>query len=198
MLSLRAAFPVNTTQVNGRKQMNKLLKPAVLAAMTVALTWLPVQAQAQGRGNFDPAEMRQRMMERYKELLGVKSDDEWKAIEPRIQKVTDARREVGIGGGRGFGFGGGRRGGGGDNQGDNQGGERRRGGFGQQQQSAAAQELQKAIDSGASAETIKAKLAAYREERQQKQANLEKAQDELKKILSVKQEAAAVMAGLLD
>lgn len=185
--------------------MKSLIKPAVLAAVTAVLVSLPFQARAQQggegrRGNFDPEQMRQRMMERYKEVLEIKSDDEWKVIEPRIQKITEARREVGFGGGGfrmfagGPGGPGGRRGGGDGAQGDNQ--ERRRN-FGPQP-SAAAQDLQKALDAKASSETIKAKLAAYREERQQKQAKLDAAQDELKKVLNLKQEAAAVLAGLLD
>src|SRR5690242_17995936 len=39
-----------------------------------------------GRGNFDPAQMRQRMEERLKTELGV-SDDEWKALQPKVEKV---------------------------------------------------------------------------------------------------------------
>ncbi len=185
--------------------MRRLLNPAVLAAIAAVLVWLPVTSRAQqggggggGRGNFDPEQMRQRMMERYREVLEVKEDEAWKAIESRITKVNEARREVGIGGMRGM-FGGGRRpGGGGGAEASSTDSERRpRGGFGGQQ-SAAAQDLQKAIDSKASAETIKAKLAAYREDKQQKQANLEKAQEDLKKVLTLRQEAAAVLAGLLD
>jgi hypothetical protein len=95
----------------------------------------------QGRGNFDPEEMRQRMMERYRTELEVKSDDEWKLIEARITKVNDARREIG---------------------------------------------------------ELKAKLAKVREARKQKEANLAKAQDELRKVLSVRQEATAVLMGLLQ
>ena len=45
-----------------------------------------------GGRNFDPAQMQQRMLERYKELLEVTNDDEWKAIEPRVTKVMEARR----------------------------------------------------------------------------------------------------------
>ena len=48
------------------------------------------------------------------------------------------------------------------------------------------------------ADEIKAKLAKYREEHQQKQANLEKAQDDLKKVLNSRQEATAVLLGLLN
>jgi hypothetical protein len=180
--------------------MKRFIKPSILAAITAVLVWLPAQAQAQqggGRGNFDPAEMRQRMMDRYKTTLEITNDDEWKAIEPRIQKINEARREVGFGGGgmRGMmgGFGGQRRGG---DQADQGGQQRRRPGA--PEASAATQELQKAIESKASADTIKAKLAAYRADRAAKQAALDKAQEDLKKVLTVRQEALAVVAGLLD
>jgi len=179
----------------------------VLTAITAMLVWLPIHSEAQGqgggggggggRGNFDPAQMRQRMMDRYKEMLDV-DDAAWKAIEPRIAKVTDARREVG-GGMRGM-FGGGRRGGGGPGgadtqaQGDQQ---PRRNNFGPAP-SAAATDLQKALDSKVSTEAIKAKLTAYRDEQKQKQAALVTAQEDLKKVLTLKQEAALVLAGLLD
>jgi hypothetical protein len=193
------AFSATQIQINKRNDMKRLL--AIFAA-TAAIVALPHQTYAQqggggGRGNFDPEQMRQRMMDRYKEVLEVKTDDEWKVIEPRIQKVTEARREASsMGGMRGMFGGGGRRGGGGggDNQGDQ---AQNRRNFGPQP-SAAATDLQKAIDSKASADTIKAKLAAYREDHKAKQASLEKAQEDLKKILNVRQEAAAVLAGLLD
>src|SRR5204863_9632373 len=60
-----------------------------------------------GGGNFDPAQFQQRMMERTRENLEVKDDTEWKALEPLVQKVMDAR--MANFSGRGFG---GRRGGG--------------------------------------------------------------------------------------
>ena len=147
-----------------------------------------------GRGNFDPEQMRVRMMERYREAFEVKDDAEWKLIEGRITKVSDARRDMG-GFGRGFGgFGGpgGRRGGG---DGGDQGGERRR--FGPEP-SPEAEALQKAVEAKASNDEIKTKLAKYRESQKAKQANLEKAQSELRQVLSVKQEASAVMMGLLQ
>jgi hypothetical protein len=142
--------------------------------------------ERQGRGNFDPEQMRARMMERYREQLEVKSDEEWKVLEARITKVSDARREMG-----GFGRGafGGRRGGD-----DQSGGNRQR--FGPEP-SPEAEALQKAIEAKASADEIKAKLAKYRESQKQKEAKLTQAQEELRKVLSVRQEAAAVMIGLL-
>jgi len=178
--------------------MKTLQSKLALAGITVllALGTTNVTAQEreerQGRGGFDPEQMRVRMMERLRETLEVKSDDEWKLIEGRITKVSDARREMGGGFGRGFGGPGGRRGGG---DGGDQGGERRR--FGGEP-SPEAEALQKAIEAKASNEEIKTKLAKYREAQKTKQANLEKAQAELRQVLSVRQEANAVLLGLLQ
>jgi len=141
-----------------------------------------------GRGNFDPAQFQQRMMERTRENLEVKDDTEWKALEPLVQKVMDARRES-FAMGRGM-FGGGRRGGGGGDQGG--GG---RGGFGQP--SAESEALTRAIEGKASNSELKAALAKYVEARKAKQAELEKAQAELRKVLSLRQEAIATSEGLL-
>jgi hypothetical protein len=94
--------------------------------------------------------------------------------------------------GRGFGGPGGPGGQGGQG---GQGGRQGRGGFGQPNLDAEA--LQSALDSGASADDIKAKLTTYRASAKQKEAQLEKAQDELRQLLSVKQEARAVLMGLL-
>jgi hypothetical protein len=60
-----------------------------------------------------------------------------------------------------------------------------------------AEGLQKAIDSKASADEIKSKLAKFRDARKSKEAALEKAQDDFRKVLSVRQEAIAVSMGLL-
>lgn len=169
----------------------QLMLMAAGAATVVLLSTGNVAAQ--GRGNFDPEQMRARMMERYREALEVKNDDEWKIIEGRITKVTDARREIGGGFGRGGPGGFGRRGGG--DGGNDQGGDRRR--FGPEP-SPEAESLQKAIEAKASNDEIKTKLAKYRESQSTKRANLEKAQEELRKVLSLRQEANAVLLGLLQ
>src|SRR5258706_6802056 len=158
-------------------------------------------AQGQGRGNFDPAQFRERMMERYREQLEVKDDTDWKALEALIQKVMDARMQTMAGMGRGmFGGGGGRRGGGqgGDNASadNNNGGGQRRGPFSQEPSPEAAA-LQKAIDAKASNSELKAALAKYTAARKDKQAELEKAQSDLQAVLSVRQEAIASTLGLL-
>ena len=155
----------------------------------------------QGRGNWDPEQMRQRMMERVREQLAVKDDAEWSVIESRIKKINDSRSGMG----RGFGGPGGGPGGpggaggqgapGGQGGQGGQGGRQGRGGFGQANPD--AEVLQTALDSGASADDIKVKLTAYRAAAKVKEGQLEKAQDELRQLLSVKQEARAVLLGLL-
>ncbi len=183
------------------KSMNQLLLLGGLAVLASFGTRnLAAQDQPPpGRGNFDPAQFRQRMMDRYKERLEVTSDDEWKVIQDRIEKVTQLQRDLRIGGPGGFG---GRRGGpggpGGDAaQNDNNGPRAdRRGMFGGEP-NPDAEALQKALDSKASSEELKGKLAKLREMQKDKEAKLAKAQDDLRKVLSVRQEATAVLLGLL-
>jgi len=148
-----------------------------------------------GRRNFDPAQFRERMMERYKEQLEVTDDSEWKAMEPMIKAVMDARMASMAGLGRGM-FGGGPRRG--PNTADNGGGDQqRRGGPFGQQPSPEAEALQKAIDAKAPKAELKAALDKYTASRKAKQAQLEKAQDDLRKILTSRQEAIATVNGLL-
>lgn len=179
------------------KQLKQLAAVAGMAAL-IGLSTSDVAAQGRpGRGNFggDPEQFRAQMMERYKERLEVKSDDEWKVISERIEKVTTAQREARIGGFGAFGRGGRR--GGGDGGGDNAaagGGNRTR--FGGEP-NPDVEALQKAIDDKAPSDEIKAKLAKVRESQKTKEANLAKAQDDLKKVLSARQEAIAVTMGLL-
>jgi uncharacterized membrane protein len=149
-----------------------------------------------GGGNFDPAQMQQMIMENLRESLEVKDDAEWKALEPLVQKVMDTRRQVegdrmrGMFGRRGRGGGGG---GGGDTGGDQ--GGRRGGFFGQP--SPEAEALTRAIEGKASNAELKAALAKFVEARKAKQAEHEKAQAELRKVLSLRQEAIATTSGLL-
>jgi hypothetical protein len=150
------------------------------------------QRQGGGRqrqGNLDPAQMQQRMLERYKERLEITDDAEWKALQPLVQKVLDARMAA-ASGARGM-FGRGPRPGGDAGQADQ--GQRR----GLAATNPAAEALQKAIDSKAPAAQVKLELVKYLEYRKAKQAELGKAQDELRKVLTSRQEAIAVLSGLL-
>jgi hypothetical protein len=148
-----------------------------------------------GPGGFDPAQIQKMILDNTREALEVKDDDEWKVIGDQVQKVMDARMQVGIGGagmGRLF-----RRGGGGGGNADagNGPGGGRRAFF--NQSSPESDALQQAIDRKATNAELKEAVAKYIEARKQKQAKLEQAQAELRKLLSVRQEAIAFSLGLL-
>jgi hypothetical protein len=168
----------------------------VAAFMCLNATQLEAQGQGrqggQGRGNFDPEQMRQRMMDGVREQLEVKDDAEWQIIEARVNKVWEARREVGMGGAGGMRMMA-RRPQSGDNPPGGPGGRR----FGGEP-SAEDEALQKAIDSNASTAELKAAIAKVRDARKQKEAALQKSQQELREVLNVKQEAIALSMGLIN
>ena len=144
-----------------------------------------------GGGGFDPAQIQERMMERYKERLEITNDEEWKVMEPLVKKVMDARLQSLSGVGRSM-FGSSRS----SRGGSDTGGDQRRGGFGGSP-NPEAEALQKAIESKASASELKAAMAKYQAARKAKQAELETAQANLRKVLTVRQEAIAELNGLL-
>lgn len=123
-------------------------------------------------GGFDMAQIQERMLEGMKDRLGS-SDDEWVVIKPMVSKVMEAQFALRAFGGGGGGFGGFR--GGSDNP--------------------EQQALRSAIDSGGD---IEAKLKAYRAAREAKEDALQKAREELRAVLTVKQEATLVITGMLD
>lgn len=193
--------------------MLSILRLLSVAGLTAVLLTPSAFAQGQGqpnrdrgerpgqgeRGNWDPEQMRQRMMERLRDQLGVENDTEWELIESRLTKVTEARRNLGTGAmGRAagaFGRGGGGPGAAGRPTTDGQ-NRPNRNPFAANNPELEA--LQQAIESQASADQIKAKLIKYREAQQAREAALAKAQAELKEVLSLRQEAQAVVMGLLD
>jgi hypothetical protein len=147
-----------------------------------------------GRPGRDPAQRAQQMMDRLKDTLEVTDDAEWKAMQPLVQKVTDLGRELAADRMRAM-FG--RFGRGGNNgQPADQQGQQRRGGFGGAP-SPEADALQKAIESKASKAELKAALDKYLASRKAKQAALEQAQADLRKVLTSRQEAIATWNGLL-
>ena len=176
--------------------MMKLNRCLAVAAVAGSMCLGVTQAMAQpnqdgGRRNFDPAQFRERMMERVKEQLEIPDDSDWKAIQPLVQKVMDARMATMGGMGRGM-MGGPRRGGGDNNNTD----QARRGGFGRPA-SPEAEALQRAVDGKASNAELKTAIAKVADSRKAKQAELEKAQADLRKVLSVRQEAIATLNGWL-
>jgi hypothetical protein len=191
-----------------------ILRKALIAggcAVILALGTSTVVAQGRGGGNFDPAQFKQDYMDRMKESLEITDTAEWTAIEPKVSSIFDARRDVDASRIRGFmggGRGGGRRnggGGGGGNGGaagnaDDNGGQRRnRGGGGfMGEPSAAVTALQKAVDDKAPASEIKAKLKTVQDESKSNQAKLTAAQEDLRSVLTPRQEAIATLRGLLQ
>ena len=184
--------------------MSKLTKYAGLAMLVGAAMTLPSMAQQGGGGggpggggggrfgrggggNFNPAQFQQMRMQRIQQQMGV-SDEDWKAIEPKLQAVMDAQRDATAGGRGGFGRGRGRRGGGGG------------------QANAPQSDVQKALadlqttldNKDASADEIKGKLQAVRDARNAAKEKLTKAQTDLQSVLTQRQEAVLVEMGMLD
>ena len=152
----------------------------VFATVVAAGFALMAPSFARAQGQFDPAQFRERMMNNIKERLGS-SDDEWKVLEPKVEKVMTAQREARAGGG----FGGGRRGGG-DQQPTTEIGK-------------ASADLRTALENkDTPADDIAKKLAAYREARDKGRAALQASQKELKEILTQRQEAVMVNMGMLE
>jgi len=135
-------------------------------------------------------QFRARINEQLKASLKC-SDEEWSVIQPLLEKVEAKQREAMTS--RAFG-----------------GGDRTRGGGrgGQSAQSnrpqppAASGEvtaLRTALDSGnSSPEEIKAKLAALRSARKKAADELQQAREDLREVLTPRQEAVFVMTGILD
>jgi hypothetical protein len=161
--------------------MKKKLQLSLVLAALAGLGLFANPAAAQDR-----SERRENQLKDYREKIEVKADDDWKKIEPLVEKVMDAQF-AGFGG---FGGRGGGQGGGGGGGGRNR-----------PQVMPEQEALTKALEEKAPADEIKAKLAKYREARKtrdaERESKLEKAQEELRKALTPRQEAGAVLARLL-
>lgn len=155
---------------------------AALFIPSLARAQQPNQPNQGGRGNFDPAQMRERFMNSIKEQMGA-NEEEWKVISPKLTKVMDASRDARSGG---FGFGRTRGGGGGDNQPTTP-------------VRQASEDLRKALENkDTPAEDLAKKLATLREAREKARAELQGAQKELKELLTQRQEAVLVSMGMLE
>ena len=136
-----------------------------------------------GRGNFDPAQMQERLREQF----GVTDDAEWTLISERLTKLSEIRRSAGGGMGRG----------GPGGPGGGPGGPSSRGGRGGPSGNPEQDSLRAAITEKLPDAEVKSRLERLREVRKQNEAKVAKAQEELRAVLSVRQEAVAVMFGLL-
>ena len=170
-----------------------LLSALALAASTVlAIAQDPAPAPGgnnpgggRQRGG-TPEEFMKRMSDAMKTALKV-TDEEWTVLKPLIEKAQTAQREAGAG--RGFGG----RGRGGDNAGGGTPPADTRPG------AAESAALRTALESeSTSADDLKAKLAAVRAVRKKGAADLAVAREELKKVVTVRQEAVLVSMGILE
>lgn len=130
----------------------------------------------------DPQQMQQRFMDRIKESLQV-NEEEWAVIKPKVEKVRNAQMST-----------------------------QRMGMMGRGRQQAegetavtlspmqkAAQELQTVLaDKDAKPKDISARLTALREARSKAEKELSEARQELKGLLTQKQEAQLVLMGILE
>jgi hypothetical protein len=212
---LASVRPVMTKHINNRNIRMKLNRIITMCAVAAAMLLSVGSAFAQqdnggnnnnqdnqrrnrqgggggfgGGGNFDPAQMQQRIMDNVRDQLNFTNDTDWAAVQPLVQKVLDARRDVGGQGMRGLFQ---RR----SRDGGNQGGNQQRGGGMFGTPSPEQEALQNALDQDAPAAQVKDLLAKYKASQQAKQTKLENAEDALKAVLSTKQEATAYILGLV-
>jgi hypothetical protein len=144
------------------------------------------------RGNFNPQDLQARMLAGLRERFEVADDEEWKLISERLTKVMELRRNTA---GATFGAFGGRGpqgGSGGNDSGRSRGSTSGRPGGNTELTALASAVKDKLPDA-----EIKARLDRVRELRKENEVKLAKAQEELRAVLSVRQEALAVVAGLL-
>ncbi len=135
-------------------------------------------------GGFDRTAMRQRMVERMQEQMDI-PDEEWKIIRPRLSKVVELSHSAYR---QGIMFRG-MRGGRWTPDTENAEGPVEK----------AAQSLHDTLENEtASTDEIKSKLQVLRSAREKAQQELAKAQQDLRKVLTIKQEAQLVMMGILN
>lgn len=139
-------------------------------------------------------QFRQRMNERLKAALKV-TDDEWSVIQPLLEKVQIKLRESGQGR---FGFGGRRGPGGQGGPGGSGGGDQPATRFPRTGAPDADALITVLEDESTSPDTIKAKLQVLRDARKKATVELEQAREDLRKVLTLRQEAAFVLLGFLE
>jgi hypothetical protein len=129
-----------------------------------------------------------RYMERLRQQLGA-SEEEWKVLEPKVDKLLQAQQELraGVRGMGGGGFGGGRGGFFGGNAGAQS-----------EVEQAAAELRDSARDPDVPARDTTIALKGYRSARDKARQRVADAERELKELLTQRQEAILLMNGLLE
>ena len=183
----------------------KILAASAALALIVGMsgfgTAVAQEGQGQGRRGggqgqpMDPEQARARMMDNLKERLGA-SDEEWQALQPKVEGVLAAQMNARTGAMMGMAMGRGGPGGG-------PGGGAGRGPGGPEGEPTAlmtaGRELRELLqDEAAGNDAIKEKLEAFRGARKQSETELDAARAELQGLVTLRQEALLVAMGLLE
>lgn len=146
-----------------------------------------------------PQEIQSRILTSLRDRFGVTDDEEWTIISERLLKLFELRRTAGGEGGgfRGPGGGDGFRGPGGGGAAAAAAAAKGRGGFRPGGGSPEMQALQTAVNDKLPEAELKLRLTRLREVRQLNESKLHKAQEDLRAVLTVRQEAIAVLLGFL-
>jgi chromosome segregation ATPase len=143
--------------------------------------------RGRSRGGFDPAQWRQDRLDRMKDELGAK-DDEWQVLQPKVEKIMKLQMESfasRLSGRR--------------DRGSDRGSDRGRSEMADSAVGKASADLRSALDDKSIApEEIAKRLATLRQARESVKQEMAKAQQEVKELLSQRQEAVMVMNGMLD
>ena len=146
-----------------------------------------------GGGAWNPAKLMQQLNERalenVRDGLGLADDAEWSAVRPLVEKVIEIQQQNDTAAqqlrSRRF-FGG-----------NNPMMKNFAGAF-KSQESPEQSALQQAVDDNASAGQVRDAIVKFRAAQKEQQAKLEEAQAGLRKVLTAKQEAKAILLGLLN
>lgn len=161
---------------------------SLLAGVTAALVLTGSSLVAQNAPPGAPGDresFRQRMNERLKTTLKV-TDEEWSIIQPLLEKVQTKQRETMLSRFAALG-------------GDRRGRNNDRANRPEHQAAPEIDTLRAALENeSTSPAEIKAKLEALRAAHKKSAAELEQAREELRKVLTLRQEAALVMIGVLE
>jgi uncharacterized protein (DUF169 family) len=171
----------------GKRMIVGCLVVALMGSVFAGAAISQERGERRGGRRFDPERMRQRMMERLREQLGA-SEKDWTVLGPRVEKVMELSRQTRAGAMRFMFRGRGGRRGVGEEEGRDLSPVRQ-----------AALDLHEAVEEEeTSAAEIKQKLTTLREARERVKADLEKAREELREVVTLKQEAQLMLMGMLD
>lgn len=160
----------------------------------------PGQGQGRGAqgGGFDPTQIRQTLSDRMKEALGA-SDDEWKVIGPKVEKVQALQQDTASGAGGMMSMMRRLQGGGGGGRANQPNIGAIFGGNANSDVQLKTADLDKALDNPATTENeIRIKLTAVREAREKAKVALAQSRKELIELLTQRQEAVLFQMGILE